>query len=401
MLTNNMISSDSQMIVSFVTGITVICAGISMWWVVRKYRIFKIDTKDDRNPLPNKKSEQKPANENKIITVPSFKEYNQIKQEFIGFPTETSSETNEKQLYPYLEAFAQFWEDVRKSAKQISNKETRHDLFNLCDKVRDDILPKLGVRLEDKEEGQFLIKTELPAVLLKERDVKRAEEEKKRQEKERKKSSKKSPKGHTVSKLRSCSCDSLASKGRRKRKTSSRLQRVGDAKIKRLKRLTAIRDFLRQAIILKEFDSDRSGSSDNESSRNSSCGSSSLSSESYSQSSTNTESITKKSASNFESLIENCACLSLDKYISESSSGNMAAIVIVIPKVMLERNRTQQRKKAKSTYLFQNLIVVIVKVIPEIAYTRNRKRLRRKKYSLIRLIQSLRAAIVIAIPKVM
>ncbi|KAK2720875.1 hypothetical protein QYM36_004679 [Artemia franciscana] len=105
------------------------------------------------------------------------------KDESIGFPTETSSATSEEQLYPYLKAFAQFREEVRKSAKEIGN----HDLLNVCDKVRDEILPELGVRLEDKESGKFIIKIESPETLIKERDVKRAEEEKKRQEKERKK----------------------------------------------------------------------------------------------------------------------------------------------------------------------------------------------------------------------
>ncbi|XP_065574107.1 cysteine--tRNA ligase, cytoplasmic-like isoform X2 [Artemia franciscana] len=115
------------------------------------------------------------------------------KDESIGFPTETSSATSEEQLYPYLKAFAQFGEEVRKSAKKINHDllngnipRNNHDLLNVCDKVRDKILPELGVRLED-EEGKFIIKIESPETLIKEREVKRAEEEKKRQEKERKK----------------------------------------------------------------------------------------------------------------------------------------------------------------------------------------------------------------------
>jgi cysteinyl-tRNA synthetase len=104
------------------------------------------------------------------------------KNEFIRFPTKTSSETSEEQLLPYLEDFAQFREEIRKSSKKFN-----HDLFDLCDKVRDDVFPKLGYRLEDKGEGKFLIQKESATVLLKERHFKRAEEEKKRQEKERKK----------------------------------------------------------------------------------------------------------------------------------------------------------------------------------------------------------------------
>ncbi|KAK2720983.1 hypothetical protein QYM36_004761 [Artemia franciscana] len=116
------------------------------------------------------------------------------KDESIGFPTETSSATSEEQLYPYLKAFAQFGEEVRKSAKKINHDllngnipRNNHDLLNVCDKVRDKILPELGVRLEDEEGGKFIIKIESPETLIKEREVKRAEEEKKRQEKERKK----------------------------------------------------------------------------------------------------------------------------------------------------------------------------------------------------------------------
>lgn len=42
---------------------------------------------------------------------------------------------------------AEFRSDVRKSAKELKANE----ILKLCDALRDDILPELGVRLEDQE----------------------------------------------------------------------------------------------------------------------------------------------------------------------------------------------------------------------------------------------------------
>lgn len=47
---------------------------------------------------------------------------------------------------PYLNAMAGFRDNVRKEARLL--KAT--NILSECDKLRDDVLPELGVRLEDK-----------------------------------------------------------------------------------------------------------------------------------------------------------------------------------------------------------------------------------------------------------
>lgn len=48
---------------------------------------------------------------------------------------------------PYLEVVADFRQSVRDSARTLK----ANDILSLCDQLRDDTLPNLGVRLEDKE----------------------------------------------------------------------------------------------------------------------------------------------------------------------------------------------------------------------------------------------------------
>ena len=72
--------------------------------------------------------------------------------EEIGFPASSDSDgvdasNREKVIMPYIDAFAQFRDDVRKVARE----QKVPDVLDLCDAVRDDVLPHLGVRLEDKE----------------------------------------------------------------------------------------------------------------------------------------------------------------------------------------------------------------------------------------------------------
>ena len=58
----------------------------------------------------------------------------------------------------------------------------------MCDELRDDILPHVGVRLEDRAKGQEAIwKYEDKEVLLKERQAKINEKEKKEEEKRKRK----------------------------------------------------------------------------------------------------------------------------------------------------------------------------------------------------------------------
>lgn len=71
---------------------------------------------------------------------------------------------------------------------QAKSSEGPKSLFGLCDDLRDDVLPNLGVRLEDRAKGQAAIwKYEDREVLLKERQAKIADREKKEEEKRRRK----------------------------------------------------------------------------------------------------------------------------------------------------------------------------------------------------------------------
>lgn len=104
----------------------------------------------------------------------------------LGFPSEMSSggtENVEEIVMPVLEALAEFREEVRKEARQL--RATR--VLELCDQIRDDVLPNLGVRLEDRENQPPALKLVPREELLKEKEDKRLAEEAKKAEKERKK----------------------------------------------------------------------------------------------------------------------------------------------------------------------------------------------------------------------
>lgn len=76
---------------------------------------------------------------------------------------------SEEQAARYVECLSKFRDAVREgSREQVGYSE----LLRLCDELRDDILPTLGVRLEDRGEGGASWKLDDPAVLLKERQLK-------------------------------------------------------------------------------------------------------------------------------------------------------------------------------------------------------------------------------------
>ncbi|KAL3841577.1 hypothetical protein ACJMK2_019698 [Sinanodonta woodiana] len=102
----------------------------------------------------------------------------------IGFPAGGSNAGNVEELVlPYLTAFSNFREEVRKVARE----QKLPALLQLCDAVRDDVLPNLGVRLEDHEGQPPVIKLVDRETLLKEREEKLQQEELKRLEKEKRK----------------------------------------------------------------------------------------------------------------------------------------------------------------------------------------------------------------------
>ena len=70
---------------------------------------------------------------------------------------------------PYLSAFAQF----RASVRTVAREQNIGAILKLSDNVRDEVLPNLGVRLEDHEgEEESVIKLEDREKLLKERQEK-------------------------------------------------------------------------------------------------------------------------------------------------------------------------------------------------------------------------------------
>ena len=52
----------------------------------------------------------------------------------------------EETVMPYLNAMADFRDNVRRAARELKATE----ILKECDRLRDDVLPDLGVRLEDK-----------------------------------------------------------------------------------------------------------------------------------------------------------------------------------------------------------------------------------------------------------
>merc|ERR1712154_611132 len=77
------------------------------------------------------------------------------KEQTIGFPQGGSQSANvEETVMPYLSAFAEFRDQVRSMAREC--KAT--NILSACDRVRDDTLPPLGVRLEDHEGAPTAIK---------------------------------------------------------------------------------------------------------------------------------------------------------------------------------------------------------------------------------------------------
>jgi cysteinyl-tRNA synthetase len=105
-------------------------------------------------------------------------------EESVGFRTVESRGVDVEQMaMPYLMALAEFREKVR----QIARQEKAEAILTLCDELRNDILPNVGVRLEDHEGQPPVVKLVDRETLLKEREQKMKAEEQKRIEKERKK----------------------------------------------------------------------------------------------------------------------------------------------------------------------------------------------------------------------
>lgn len=103
----------------------------------------------------------------------------------IGFPIEgnTDNLSVEKVVMPYLEILANFRQKVRNQAKTLK----ANDILDECDVLRDDILPNVGVRLEDTSEEKCNVKLVNKEELLRERECKKQMELEKSLEKEKRK----------------------------------------------------------------------------------------------------------------------------------------------------------------------------------------------------------------------
>ncbi|XP_071452859.1 cysteine--tRNA ligase, cytoplasmic [Hetaerina americana] len=102
----------------------------------------------------------------------------------VGFPISTNKTENVEELVlPYLTILADFRQSVRQQARSV--KATA--ILEECDKLRDETLPNLGVRLEDHEGRGAVVKLVDRETLMREREAKKAAEDEKLAEKERKK----------------------------------------------------------------------------------------------------------------------------------------------------------------------------------------------------------------------
>ncbi|XP_012061744.1 PREDICTED: cysteine--tRNA ligase, cytoplasmic [Atta cephalotes] len=101
----------------------------------------------------------------------------------IGFPIndEIVNTNVEETVMPYVEILVNFREKVRNYAKTLKAK----DILQECDQLRDDILPNVGVRLEDSNEGECKVKLVNREELLKEKEIKKKLELEKTLEKEK------------------------------------------------------------------------------------------------------------------------------------------------------------------------------------------------------------------------
>jgi len=100
-----------------------------------------------------------------------------------GTDAQGAGQSYEETIAPLMNVLLKFRDQVKEKAG-----DGQGSLFKLCDELRDDILPHLGVRLEDRAKGQEAIwKYEDKEILLKEREAKIREKEKKEEEKRKRK----------------------------------------------------------------------------------------------------------------------------------------------------------------------------------------------------------------------
>ena len=100
----------------------------------------------------------------------------------IGYVAQKGDVVDEEQVItPYMNALSKFRDDI----KGVASKGPK-DIFQVCDQLRDEVLPALGIRLEDKVKNQPAVwKKDDPEKLMAE--IRNKEEEKKKKDDEKKK----------------------------------------------------------------------------------------------------------------------------------------------------------------------------------------------------------------------
>ncbi|XP_068116763.1 cysteine--tRNA ligase, cytoplasmic isoform X2 [Hyperolius riggenbachi] len=138
--------------------------------------------------IASKKAAKQPPNRMLLESISTYltrmlKIFGAIEgEEPIGFPVGGSGQNMnlESTVMPYLQVLSQFREGVR----QIARESKVLGVLQLCDALRDDVLPELGVRLEDHEGLPTVVKLVDKETLLKEREEKKKVEEEKKRKKE-------------------------------------------------------------------------------------------------------------------------------------------------------------------------------------------------------------------------
>uniref|UniRef100_A0A6B2E990 Cysteine--tRNA ligase, cytoplasmic n=1 Tax=Phlebotomus kandelakii TaxID=1109342 RepID=A0A6B2E990_9DIPT len=99
----------------------------------------------------------------------------------IGFPVGGvgAAADREATLMPYLRVLAEFRSVVRDNARVVGAGE----ILRLCDLLRDEVMPPLGVRLEDKEGARPVVKLVDQETMMREREARRAMEAEKARKK--------------------------------------------------------------------------------------------------------------------------------------------------------------------------------------------------------------------------
>lgn len=91
----------------------------------------------------------------------------------------------EEVIAPIVEAMIKFRDDIKDPKNQ-----DKQSLFKLTDGLRDDVLPYLGIRLEDKKDQPTIWKYEKPEILIAQMKQKQEEKAKKEAEKAKKEAEK-------------------------------------------------------------------------------------------------------------------------------------------------------------------------------------------------------------------